>query len=404
MFRRSFAFMGLVMGSTVALAQTPPPFNRNEIVVVGAKIADLRADVERCEAGGCTVREDVIATIRYAEAAFLEGKYFDAHKALGRAVLRTRKGEDSDPFAIVELQTARANVARHYGEPNAEWRAVGTVARIMERHAPQSPTALMARLRLIDANFRRDQGVVEHSGAYNIAQLKALSEEALEANLPLIALRADLSRASILYSTRQREDARALLGRIVESTVPDSGFLRLSAEILAMRLDLRDGNSSKVDALIAKLSQEQKQLEPTLLWAPENPLPENSVYVGRRDLGPFASGAGSTSYSTVPTRWVDIGFAIGSDGRVESVEVLRGSSNPIWAKPLTVAIAKRRYSPAAGPDDLAGRYRIERYTMTADFVVPPGSRIRRRAGMPRFERLDLTPAPPTETKAPAVSS
>lgn len=404
MLRGFMGFIALLVVSTTGLAQTPAPLDRNEIVVVGAKIADLKADVERCEAGGCTVREDVIATIRYAEAAFLEGKYLDAHTALGKAVSRTRKGEDSDPFAIVELQTARANVARHYGEPNDEWRAAGAVARIMERHAPQSPTAFMARLRLIDANFRRDYGDLEHSGGYNIAQLKTLSEEALEANYPLIALRADLSRASILYSTRQREDARALLDRIVASTVPDSAFLRLSAEILAMRLDLRDGNSSKVDALIARLSQEQKQSEPTLLWAPEMPMPQNFVHVGRRDLGPSPAGGGGSSYSTLPMRWVDIGFAIGSDGRVDSVEVLRGSSNPIWAKPLTAAIARRRYTPAASPDDLAGRYRIERYTMTADFVVPVGSRIRVRAGAPRFERIDFTPAPPTQAQAPAVTN
>jgi len=404
MLRPSTAFIVLTMVSTVALAQTPPPFNRNEIVVVGAKISDLKADVERCEAGGCTVREDVIATIRYAEAAFLEGKYRDAHRALGKAVTRTRKGEDSDPYAIVELQTARANVARHYGEPNDEWRAAGAVARIMGRHAPQSPSTFMARLRLIDTNFRRDYGDPEHSGGFNMAQLKALSEEAREANYPLIAMRADLSRASILYRTGQREDARALLGRIVESTVPDSAFLRLSAEILAMRLDLRDGNSSRLEALIAKLSQEKKQLEPILLWAPPIPAPQNFVHVGRRDLGPSPGTAGGTSYSALPTRWVDIGIAIGQDGRIESVEVLRGSPNPTWAEPLTATIAKRRYTPAAGPDDLAGRYRIERYTMTADFVVPVGSRIRVRAGMPRFERIDLTPAPPTETKAAAVSS
>jgi hypothetical protein len=185
------------------------------------------------------------------------------------------------------------------------------------------------------------------------------------------------------------------------STVPDGAFLRMSAEILAMRLDLRDGDSSKVDALIAKLSEEEKRFGPTLVWAPEMPTPRSSVYAGRQDV---SLGSGGTSFATIPLRWVDIGFAIGSDGRVESVEVLRGSPRPSWAQPLTEAIAKRRYTPAADPDDLAGRYRIERYTLTADFMIPPGSRIRSRAGAPRFERLDLTPAPPTQVQAPAVTN
>lgn len=395
LFRRCMALNLLVMGSSVALAQTAAPLDRNEIVVVGAKIADLQADVERCEAGKCTVREDVIATVRFAEAAFLEGKYFDAHKALGKAVARTKKDADSDPFAVAELQTARANVARHYGEPRDAWRATGAVARLLERHAPGSPTAMLARMRLIDANFRRD------FGPYNINQLQALSQEALEANQPLIALRADLSHASMLFRSRRREEARDLLSRIVASPVPNSGFLRLSAEILAMRLDLHDGDTSRVDTLIARLSEEQKRFGPTLVWAPEMPTPRGSVYAGARDQPP---GSGGQSFATVPLRWVDIGFAIGPDGRVESVDVLRGSSSPGWAKPLTVAIAKRRYTPAADPDDLTGRYRIERYTLTADLMIPTGSRIRSRAGAPRFERLDLTAAPPREVQAPAITN
>jgi len=395
LFRRVIVMSLSVLFSSVALAQTPAPLNRNEIVVVGARIADLKADLERCEAGTCTVREDVIATVRYAEAAFLEGRYFDAHKALGKAVARTKKNEDSDPFAVAELLTARANVARHYGEPRDAWRATGGIARLLERHAPHSPTAMLARMRLIDANFRRD------FGPYNINQLRVLAQEALEAGEPLIALRADLSRASMLYRSRRREEARELLSRIMASQVPNSAFLRLSAEILAMRLDLHDGDTSKVDALIARLTQEQKAFGPTLVWAPEMPTPRGSVYAGAREE---TASSGGQSFATVPLRWVDIGFAIGPDGNVESVDVLRGSSNPGWAKPLTAAIAKRRYTPAADPDDLTGRYRVERYTLTADLMIPTGSRIRSRAGAPRFERLDLTAAAPRKTAAPAITN
>lgn len=105
-----------------------------------------------------------------------------------------------------------------------------------------------------------------------------------------------------------------------------------------------------------------------------------------------------------PFFWVDVGFAIGADGRVESAEILRGSELKGWAKPLVKAIAQRRYSPVAESDDLAGRYRVERYTLTADFGTPKGSLIRRRAGMRRFERIDLTVAPPKPAEAPTVPS
>lgn len=101
---------------------------------------------------------------------------------------------------------------------------------------------------------------------------------------------------------------------------------------------------------------------------------------------------------------MDVGFSIGADGHVESAEILRGSELTGWAKPIVKAIAQRRYTPAVEPDDLAGRYRVERYTLTADFVVPGRSLIRRRAGLKRFEQIDLTVAPPQPASAPTVPS
>lgn len=88
-------------------AQAPGPLQRDEIVVVGAKLSDLEADLERCEAGGCSVREDVIATVRYAEAQFRSGKYSEARTALGKSVSPTKRHADSDPFAVAPLRTVR---------------------------------------------------------------------------------------------------------------------------------------------------------------------------------------------------------------------------------------------------------------------------------------------------------
>ena len=59
-------------------------------------------------------------------------------------------------------------------------------------------------------------------------------------------------------------------------------------------------------------------------------------------------------------------------------------------------IVARRYAP---PGDMAGAlYRIERWTLTADYDTPAGSLIRRRVRNPHFEQVDLTPAAP-EVKA-----
>lgn len=400
MTSRYLAAAALLMLSSAGLAQSPVPINlgpleRDEIVVVGAKLADLKADMARCEAGGCTVREDVIATVRYAEAEFREGNYDDARTALGRAVSRTKKKADSDPFAVAELHTARATVAWHYGDQREALRATGATTRLLDRHAPQSSNALMARMRLIQAQYQLDAPSV------NIRELENLSERATEAKLPLIAMRADLGRAAMLYRARQRVQAMTLLDAIQASEVPQAGRLKLAAEVLAMRLAASDGDMAAVEALIARLTEDQKKLGPTLIWSPPTPTP-----YGPGNMPPIErdSPLVEPQPGYLPLFWVDVGFAIGADGRVESAEILRGSELKGWAKPLVKAIAQRRYSPAAEPDDLAGRYRVERYTLTADFGTPKGSLIRRRGGFKRFEQMDLTVAPPKPATAPTVPS
>ena len=98
-------------------------------------------------------------------------------------------------------------------------------------------------------------------------------------------------------------------------------------------------------------------------------------------------------------RWADVGFWITPGGTVADAEVLRGSRDATWAAPIVATIAARRYTPFADAPSGQGRYRIERFTLTADFVTPIGSNIRRRAGAPHYERLDLTETPATPPPA-----
>ncbi len=386
MVHQLFAGASLLLLASAAHAQTPAPLERDEIVVVGAKLADLEADMARCEVGGCSVREDVIATVRYAEAQFRAGNYHDARTALGKSVSRTKKDADSDPFAVAELHTARATVAWHFGDQREALRATGATTRLLNRHAPDSSNALMAQMRLVQAQYQLD------GPSQNIRELKSLSKRATEANQPLIAMRADLGRAAILYRGNRRSEAMALLDAIQASELPQTGAMRTAAA--------SDGDMAAVETLIARLNEDQKRLGPVLVWAPPLPTPygPGDVPLDRNGL----YGAAGPEYMAL--RWVDIGFAIGADGRVESTEVLRSSPRPGWAKPLIESISERRYTPSADPDDIAGRYRVERFTLTAAFVVPRGSLVRRRAGIKRFEQMDLTVAPPSPTAVPTSPS
>ncbi len=61
--------------------------------------------------------------------------------------------------------------------------------------------------------------------------------------------------------------------------------------------------------------------------------------------------------------------------------------------------AARRYAPVDSAAGDPGRYRIERYTLTAEIVKPIDSLIARRAGPPVLRWLDITDDPrrtPTE--------
>ena len=51
-------------------AATPAAKEPETIVVSGVPLSQLKAEAERCEKGGCTPRQDIVATVRYAEGLF----------------------------------------------------------------------------------------------------------------------------------------------------------------------------------------------------------------------------------------------------------------------------------------------------------------------------------------------
>lgn len=65
-----------------------------------------------------------------------------------------------------------------------------------------------------------------------------------------------------------------------------------------------------------------------------------------------------------------------------------------WVRPVLIAAEGRHYAPAGTMPGDPGRYRIERYTLTAKVVVPKGSLIPRRAGPVEVRRLDITEGAP----------
>jgi hypothetical protein len=97
--------------------------------------------------------------------------------------------------------------------------------------------------------------------------------------------------------------------------------------------------------------------------------------------------------NVVENRWVDIGFWIGADGKVDEPEILRNQGSTDWTDVVLKAIKTRIYAPlkAESADSTPGVYAIERYSLTAQYENDfTGTRIRQRSPVVKIERIDLT--------------
>jgi hypothetical protein len=364
---------------TRPVAVTPPP----AIVVNGVRLSDLRLTVEKCAAGGCTAREDVIASVRYAEGLFRTGKYRDARDVMARAVSRNRKAEADDPVALAQLYEAQGTIAKHYGDHDEYHHAVADNARVLRTYRPDSGAAYVAAMRMIDLTVN-DRELPHAVGRY-----ARLAEGARASGRPDLATLADLRRAWTLHRVSRDADARRLLADIAAQPGDDFANLRRAALVMDSRIARANGDVHATDRLIAALKTDVASAEPLLLWEPK--VDEVPDFDPVDPATGWHVGPGSPPVQAL--LWVDVGFAINPDGTVDTPEILRGSRNVGWARNLVAMIGGRRYAPTDG-DDASSRYRIERYTLTSNFQVPKDHLVRYRAGRPRYERLDLTIAPP----------
>jgi hypothetical protein len=152
----------------------------------------------------------------------------------------------------------------------------------------------------------------------------------------------------------------------------DDSDMQRAALATALRLASERRERRRADAYAARLAAIGPGDEPLLLS--QTPLPEP-----RQDI--------------VGWRWVDVGYWILPDGRVDEVKVLRGSERRGWAEPLLSHIESRRYAPTRGT---IGHYKVERYTMTADKVNTADRLTRKRMLNPRFE---MSPMPARRPEA-----
>ncbi len=378
------AVAGLVASAS---ARADPAAEAPPITVTGHHLSDYAAALDACIAAHCPPRADIVASVRYAEALFRSGKYLDAREVLAKATRRNADAGRAEPLALSQLYLAQASVAAHVGEQRDVREATLASARIADQFLPAGDRdRLLADLRLAD--WRLNSQRFERTGA-NLAiadgDYARIADVARASGHADVAAAADLHLAWALHA--RRDDARAgrLLAGVAATADAATRPYRLAARVLQARVARERGDTRAVDAVIASLRGEPDLATPVLVYAPPLPHPTDVVYRDDPFRGNFDPVTRPSDVQSL--RWVDIGFAIRPDGSVDMPEVLRGSPSAGWAKPLLAMVAARRYSPSAGD---AGHYRVERFTLTADYGTPAGSLIRRRVFEPRFEQLDLT--------------
>lgn len=351
------------------------------IVVEAPRTAQALAD---CLARKCGVREDAVASIRHAQAQFALGAYVDARKTLLATLARHRGAEKADPRALSALWHALARVTLHNGDREEYRRAALRSGSILARADTVTPSErIRGEVQVADAlsmtgdadgavrRYRKVGDRARASGDRELAQL--------------MALRATVARAGL--------DGRPAARRALERAAADPTLTpRARTAALSLAAQLQEGRAAKVDGLLDQVPVQTADAVPMLLWAPRDLLSEQKDVIARAVANndfTLLNMLQPRSGEARPYSWADIGFRIRPDGRVDQVEVLRGSRNQGWTKDVVRVVAGRRYAPFQAEPGAEGRYKVERVTLTYDHQVPAGSLIRRRSGLPTFRFEDL---------------
>jgi hypothetical protein len=370
--------LALAAPSGPANADADARLSSPPILVIAPTEADLAAAVEACRRAPCSVRQDAIASARYAEYLLRAGDYRQSRAVLAAATQRVNERAAEDPAAVSQLYQALGTVADHYGDRRQQRRSTGASIRVLREHDAPAEAVLRARLNHISSQTSQVPRVVI-DGRYN-----GVIDDALDAGLTGIAAEAMLLRAVIARSRGETETATALVDRAL--TQPEIGSaLARSGRLLLARWAVADGRSTLEEAR-ATVGEAGILDSVDAIIAPPRPQPVDAATL---QLASQGVNTATRSSDLVQIQWADVGYDIQPDGQITNLRVVNSSSNALgWLSETLSSLAAQRFTTHAGP---GAQSRLERYTQTADIIVPIGSFIPRRAINGRIARLDLTP-------------
>ncbi len=365
--------------------------DKREIVVTGRSLADTEADLNACLARKCPPDQDIKATLAHAENQFVEGDYRNARETLNRSLGRNRKHKGLFPIEVSDLLRANGNVAVHLGEADIYRLSVLDMRDTLKSALkPDDYRVFGAEIEVADSRLKL--GYLEEASAKYLD----IERQALARNLPQVAAIARLRDLSLRVQRAEKEktnwrtkDANENIDRFLAEPRPDAEQFKIVAEVLKSRLDRSSGNSATTDKLIARYAALGGASRPVLLYS--KPIELNEAQAERAIAG--GSDLNRIGTQVVEKRWVDVGFWIGPDGKVDEPEILRSEGDTKWTDVVLKSLKTRQYAPLKAESDGSspGIYAVERYSLTAYYADDvTGTRIRQRSPIARIERIDLT--------------
>jgi tetratricopeptide (TPR) repeat protein len=364
--------------------QLPSP----DIIVSGKRLAEEYAT---CHRGSCTPLRDAQVSIAFAELQFREGRYLDAKHTLSAAVARNRTHAKTAPKPVAALYEAYATVALHEGDQDTYKRAVGRQVRTLRDNLPaRDPAVVTASLALGDmwiklGNYR------QADGAY-----RATERTALAAGEGKAAMLTTMKRAALASAMGRQAIAKRMVDELTALSEASDPVMAQVLRIVQFRVAARDADDETMKSLVQEFAPTQGATPPLLS---ESPYPTDGMAAANADARRFGfpDAISVRSSDSDGVEWIDAGFWIRPDGRVDEVEILRGSNSHPWAHQILAQINSRRYARFAGATDgptplVSSLYRVERVTRRSKYVTPKGSLINRRVADQGFETLDLTDA------------
>lgn len=358
----------------------------SDIVVTGQKLEQVQAE---CAAGGCTPLRDAQATIALAEVQFRDGQYQKAKALLAAATSRNAKYAAQAPRPVAALYEAYATVALHEGNKLDYRRATSKQVETLRDNLPPDDPAVFAATTAYGDMWIEMRRYREAEAAFSAAEKTAMASGQNEA-----AFVANMKRAWIKSALGRGKEAVSMLDALARRPVAQQPSYALALRVLRLRLAAQNAHEGEIDRLVAQIGQEHDGA-PTLIYAPayEDDAVTKANNASRAFDSTNAIDVGSSETSSI--RWADVGFSIRADGHTADIEVLRGGGAKGWLAPALRQIAGRRYSATGGANVASGQaaYRVERYTLRTEYIVPKNSLIARRAPTGGFDVLDLTQAP-----------